>query len=37
MTRGSLAPISANEEVTLRRVALGISGAANFPNWTSSG
>ena len=30
MTRGSLAPLSANEEVTLRRVALGIAKAANL-------
>jgi hypothetical protein len=30
MTRGSLAPLSANEEITLRRVALGISKAANL-------
>jgi hypothetical protein len=30
MTRGNLAPLSANEEVTLRRVALGISKAANL-------
>ena len=30
ITRGSLAPLSANEEVTLRRVALGISTAANL-------
>ena len=30
MTRGSLAPLSANEEVTLRRVALGITKAANL-------
>jgi hypothetical protein len=30
MTRGSLAPLSANEEITLRRVALGITKAANL-------
>lgn len=30
MTRGSLAPLSVNEEITLRRVALGISKAANL-------
>jgi hypothetical protein len=30
MTRGSLAPLSANEEVTLRRVALGITKAASL-------
>jgi hypothetical protein len=30
MTRGSLAPLSANEEVTLRRVALGITQAADL-------
>jgi hypothetical protein len=30
MTRGSLAPLSANEEVTLRRVALGITKAADL-------
>jgi hypothetical protein len=30
MTRGSLAPLSANEEITLRRVALGISKAADL-------
>ena len=30
MTRGSLAPLSANEEVTLRRVALGIAKAAKL-------
>ena len=30
MTRGSLAPLSANEEVTLRRIALGITKAANL-------
>jgi hypothetical protein len=30
MTRGSLASLSANEEVTLRRVALGITKAANL-------
>ena len=31
MTRGSLAPLSPNEETTLRRVALGVSKAATFP------
>jgi hypothetical protein len=30
MTRGNLAPLSANEEVTLRRVALGITKAADL-------
>ena len=31
MTRGSLAPLSPNEETTLRRVALGVSKAATLP------
>ena len=31
MTRGSLAPLSSNEETTLRRVALGVSKAATLP------
>jgi hypothetical protein len=31
MTSGSLAPLSPNEEVTLRRVALGIAQAAKLP------
>jgi hypothetical protein len=31
MTRGNLAPLSPNEETTLRRVALGISKAAHLP------
>ena len=30
MTRGNLAPLSLNEETTLRRVALGISNAAHL-------
>ena len=30
MTRGSLAPLSPNEETTLRRVALGVSKAATL-------
>ena len=30
MARGSVAPLSANEETTLRRVALGVSKAASL-------